>query len=30
MKLINTSFIEEKKSKFYGYIYEINNLEEIK
>ena len=29
MKLINTSFIEEKKSKFYGYLYEIDNKEEI-
>lgn len=30
MKIINTSLIEEKKSKFYGYLYEIDNLEEIK
>ena len=29
MKLINTSFLEVKKSKFYGYLYEINNLEEV-
>lgn len=30
MKLINTSKIEEKKSKFLGYLYEIDNIEEIK
>lgn len=30
MKLINTSLIEEKKSKFYGYLYEVSSLEEIK
>lgn len=30
MKLINTSLVEEKKSKFYGYIFEIDNLDEIK
>ncbi len=29
MKLINSSFIEEKKSKFYGYLYEIDNKDEI-
>ena len=29
MKLINT-LIEEKKSKFYGFFYELDNLEEIK
>lgn len=29
MKLINKSFIIEKKSKFYGYLYEIENKEEI-
>ena len=29
MKLVNTSFIEEKKSKFYGYLYQIDNKEEI-
>ena len=29
MKLINTSFIEEKKSKFYGYLYEIDSKEDI-
>ena len=30
MKLINTSLIEIKKSKFYGYYYEINSIEEAK
>lgn len=29
MKLINKSLIIEKKSKFYGYLYEIENKEEI-
>ncbi len=29
MKLINTSLIAEKKSKFYGYLYEIDTKEEI-
>ncbi len=29
MKLINESFIEEKKSKFYGYLYEIDNKEDL-
>lgn len=29
MKLINTSFTQEKKSKFYGYLYEINDKDEI-
>ncbi len=29
MKLINTSLIEEKKSKFYGYLYEIDNKDDI-
>lgn len=29
MKLISTSFIEEKKSKFYGYLYEINSKDDI-
>ena len=29
MKLINESFLEIKKSKFYGYLYEIENIEEI-
>ena len=30
MKLINTSLIEIKKSKFYGYYYEIDSQEEAK
>jgi putative IMPACT (imprinted ancient) family translation regulator len=30
MKLINNSLIEIKKSKFYGYYYEINSQEEAK
>jgi len=29
MKLINTSFYEIKKSKFYGYLYELDSLEEV-
>ena len=29
MKQINNSFLEVKKSKFYGYLYEINGLEEV-
>ena len=29
MKLISTSFLEIKKSKFYGYLYEIDNLEDV-
>ena len=29
MKLISESFLEIKKSKFYGYLYEINNIEEV-
>ena len=29
MKLINTSLITEKKSKFYGYLYEIDTKENI-
>lgn len=29
MKLINKSLIEIKKSKFYGYLYEINTKEDI-
>ena len=28
MKLINESFLEIKKSKFYGYLYKIDSLEE--
>lgn len=30
MKLISTSLVEEKKSKFYGYLYEINSIDEVK
>lgn len=30
MKLINTSYIENKKSKFYGYLYEIDDVYEVK
>lgn len=29
MKLIGESFLEIKKSKFYGYLYEIDSIEEI-
>ena len=29
MKLLNTSLLEEKKSKFYGYLYEIDTKEDI-
>ncbi len=29
MKLVNTSFVEIKKSKFYGYLYEITKKDEI-
>lgn len=29
MKLLNTSQVLEKKSKFIGYLYEIDNLNEI-
>lgn len=29
MNLISTSLIEEKKSKFYGYLYEISSKDEI-
>lgn len=29
MKLLNTSLVLEKKSKFLGYLYEIDNLDEI-
>ena len=28
MKLINKTFIEEKKSKFYGYLFEIDSKEQ--
>ena len=30
MKLIGTSIYEEKKSKFYGYCYELEKIEEVK
>lgn len=30
MKMISNSFLEEKKSKFYGYLFEINSLDEVK
>ena len=30
MKLINTSYIEIKKSKFYGYLYELDSIENVK
>ncbi len=30
MKLLSESFIEEKKSKFYGYLYEISDTSETK
>jgi len=30
LKLINTSLHEEKKSKFYGYLYELETQDEIK
>lgn len=29
MKLINKNLIEIKKSKFYGYYYEVDNVEEV-
>ncbi len=29
MKEINKSFVENKKSKFYGYLYEINEINEV-
>ncbi len=29
MKKLNTSEVIEKKSKFIGYLYEINNIEEV-
>jgi len=29
MKLIKTSLVEEKKSKFYGYLYEIDNKDDV-
>ena len=30
MKLLNTSYIEIKKSKFYGYLYELDSTEDVK
>ena len=30
LQLINTSKIEIKKSKFYGYYYKLDNIEEVK
>lgn len=30
MKLLNKSYIEIKKSKFYGYLYEIESTDEVK
>jgi len=29
MKLISESFLEIKKSKFYGYLYEIDSIDEV-
>ncbi len=29
MKKLNESYIEVKKSKFYGYLYELDSIEEI-
>ena len=29
MKKLNESFIEEKKSKFYGYLYSIESLDDV-
>ncbi len=29
MKKLNESFIEEKKSKFYGYLYEAETLDDV-
>ena len=29
MKLINESFLEIKKSKFYGLLYEIDSIDEV-
>lgn len=29
MKELSKSFVENKKSKFYGYLYEVNSIEEI-
>ena len=30
MKLLNTSYIEIKKSKFYVYLYELDSIEDVK
>lgn len=30
MQLINTSEVQEKKSKFIGYLYQIDNIDEAK
>lgn len=29
MKKVNESFLEIKKSKFYGYLYKVDNIKEI-
>lgn len=29
MKEINNSYLEIKKSKFYGYIFEVHNIDEV-
>lgn len=29
MKKLMTSFIEQKKSKFYGYLYQVSNINEV-
>lgn len=30
MELLNKNYIEIKKSKFYGYLYKIDNINEVK
>lgn len=30
MKEIKVSFVENKKSKFYGYMYKVNSIDEVK
>lgn len=30
MILLNTSLLEEKKSKFYGYLYKLESTDEVK
>ncbi|MDD4188196.1 MAG: YigZ family protein [Bacilli bacterium] len=30
MILLSTSIIEEKKSKFYGYLYKLESIDEVK